>query len=141
MTEFNRPIVRGQKITTLKKTVAKQLRHDQTEAEDLLWQALRHNQLDGLHFRRQQIIDGFIVDFYCRAALLVVEVDGDIHLMQQAYDSDRDGALQRRGLIVLRIKNEDVIGNLPGVLQRIMAIAKERTSLPTSLSPKGERGM
>ena len=128
MTEVNRPIVRGQKITTVKKAVAKQLRHDQTEAEAMLWQALRRNQLEGLHFRRQQIIDGFVVDFYCRAALLVVEVDGDIHLTQQAYDKERDEALRRRGLAVLRVKNEDVIGNLSGVLQRIMAIAKERTS-------------
>ena len=128
MTEVNRPIVRGQKITTVKKAVAKQLRHGQTEAEAMLWQALRRNQLEGLHFRRQQIIDGFVVDFYCRAALLVVEVDGDIHLTQQAYDKERDEALRRRGLAVLRVKNEDVIGNLSGVLQRIMAIAKERTS-------------
>ncbi len=51
-----------------------------------IWQELRGNKL-GVHFRRQQVIAGFIVDFYCHKAALVVEVDGDIHDLQQEEDA------------------------------------------------------
>jgi very-short-patch-repair endonuclease len=57
------------------------------------WQHLRANQLNGLHFRRQQIIDGFIADFYCHVARLVIEVDGEIHQQQAEYDAERDRVL------------------------------------------------
>ncbi len=53
-----------------------------TSAEKLLWQELRANKL-GVHFRRQQVIAGFIVDFYCHKADLIVEVDGETHDPQQ----------------------------------------------------------
>jgi very-short-patch-repair endonuclease len=68
MTERD-PLV-GQKIAPMKMQRAKHLRHKSTQAEDALWQCLRRNQLEGLHFRRQQIIDGFIADFYCHAAAM-----------------------------------------------------------------------
>jgi len=57
-----------------------------TPAEEILWQELRGNKI-GVHFRRQQIIAGFIVDYYCHKAALVVEVDGDIHDLQQEEDA------------------------------------------------------
>ncbi len=77
-----RNIVIGQGVQLAKVERARQLRREPTREEALLWERLRRNQLDGLHFRRQQIIDGFIVDFYCHAAGLVVEVDGPIHTRQ-----------------------------------------------------------
>ena len=61
-------------------------RRDLTLAEKILWQELRGNKL-GVHFRRQQVIAGFIVDFYCHMAALVLEVDGDIHDLQQEEDT------------------------------------------------------
>jgi very-short-patch-repair endonuclease len=112
-------IVIGQKVTSVKVERAKELRHRMTEEEKVLWQRLRANKLNGLHFRRQQIIDGFIADFYCHAARLVIEVDGQIHQQQAEYDAGRDRALSARGLRLLRIKNEDVRQNLDSVLARI----------------------
>lgn len=114
-------IIIGQNISKQKLELAKQLRKNMTPAEKLLWQHLRNNRLNGLKFRRQQIIDGFIVDFYCHFAQLVVEVDGEIHQQQIEYDRERDEVLKKRGLRLLRLKNEDVINNIEGVLQMILA--------------------
>lgn len=69
--------------------------------------------------RRQQIIDGFIVDFYCHGAKLVIEIDEEIHQKQIEYDAERDKILSARGLRLLRIKNDEVKENLDKVLRRI----------------------
>ena len=114
-------IVVGQKVSAAKVQAAKQLRRHATPEENLLWQQLRRNQLNGLHFRRQQIIEGFIVDFYCHAAGLIVELDGPVHDQQIEYDEERDRVLAARGLRILRVKNEDIRCDLPGVLARIEA--------------------
>jgi very-short-patch-repair endonuclease len=87
-------IIIGQKVRSEKTQRAKELRRKMTEAEAILWQCLRANQLDGWHFRRQQVIGGFIVDFYCHAAYLAVEVDGPIHEAQADYDREREQVLQ-----------------------------------------------
>ncbi len=68
-----------------------------TPAEKILWQELRANKL-GVHFRRQQVIAGFIVDFYCHKAGLVIEVDGDIYDLQQAEDARCEKVLNEMGL-------------------------------------------
>ena len=112
-------IVIGQKVTSVKVQRAKELRREMNQEEKILWQHLRANQLNNLHFRRQQIIDGFIADFYCHAARLVIEVDGEIHQQQAEYDAERDRVLSARGLRLLRIKNEQVRQNLDSVLARI----------------------
>ncbi len=112
-------IVIGQKVTSVKIQRAKELRREMTQEEKILWQYLRANRLNGLHFRRQQIIDGFIADFYCHTARLVIEVDGEIHQQQAEYDEERDQVLSARGLRLLRIKNEEVRQNLDSVLARI----------------------
>lgn len=97
-----------------------------TPEERILWQQLRANRLDGWHFRRQQIIDGFIVDFYCHKASLVVELDGPIHDGQAEYDVERDKVLKTRGLWVLRIKNEEVQQDLENVRKRILEACGEK---------------
>ena len=79
-------IIPGQIVTEEKLERARELRHDMTPAEKILWGELRGNKL-GVHFRRQHVIAGFIVDFYCHKAALVVEVDGDIHDLQQEEDA------------------------------------------------------
>ncbi len=68
-----------------------------TPAEKILWHELRENKFGG-HFRRQQVIAGFIVDFYCHKAALVIEVDGDIHDLQQEEDARREKVLREMGL-------------------------------------------
>lgn len=121
-----RNIVIGQKIDPAKLEQAKKLRRAMTTAERRLWQSLRANRLQGFHFRRQQIIDGFIVDFYCHVAALVVEVDGPVHDKQADYDAERDRILSARGLRVLRVRNFKVMQDLKGVLTRIEAACRER---------------
>ena len=76
-----------------------------TPAEAILWQHLRTNKLDGLHFRRQEVINGLIADFYCHEAGLVVEVDGAVHEDRTDADAERDRILTGRGLRVLRFTN------------------------------------
>ena len=93
---------------------------EMTPAESRLWQRLRAGHLEGFHFRRQQIIGKFIVDFYCHQADLVVEVDGGVHLDQGDYDQQRDEILKLNGLTVLRVTNQDVNQNLEGVLTLIL---------------------
>lgn len=112
-------IVRGQKIETGKALRARELRRAMTPEEKLLWQNLRHNRLEGLHFRRQQVIDGYIADFYCHAAAVIVEVDGPVHAQQIEYDTARNEILSIRGFRILRITNDEVRQDLRGVLARI----------------------
>jgi len=111
-----RHIVIGQSVDENKHRLARTMRRQPTLAEYKLWQALRRNQL-GLHFRRQQIIAGFIVDFYCHSAALAVEVDGSGHAAEA--DRERDAILTRHGVRVLRVTNEDVLQNIEDVLTRI----------------------
>ena len=113
-------IIIGQKITTEKRQRAKELRQNMTPEETLLWQELRTNKLAGWHFRRQQVIDGFIADFYCHSASLIVEVDGGIHETQEEQDAERDAHLISRGFRILRITNDEVNKDLQGVLHKIL---------------------
>lgn len=132
-------IITGQKIESSKIFRARELRHHMTPAEKVLWEALRTNRLQGLHFRRQQIIDGFIVDFYCHAARLVVEVDGDIHQQQPDYDQDRDRILAARGLRILRFKDSEILQDLERVLAQIAKVSCESLSPPSLGEGPGER--
>ena len=113
-------IVIGQRITSEKYQRSKQLRQQMTPEEKILWEQLRRNNLKGLHFRRQQIIDGFIVDFYCHQARLVIEVDGEIHNQQLEFDQERDQILSARGLKILRVTNQEIKNNLQEVLNKII---------------------
>jgi very-short-patch-repair endonuclease len=114
-----RNIVIGQKVSRQLQERARELRRNMTPAETILWANLRHNRLNGLQFRRQQIIDSYIVDFYCHASALIVEVDGGIHDLHQDYDAERDSYLAARGFRILRVSNDDVKENLITVLQKI----------------------
>jgi very-short-patch-repair endonuclease len=103
-------IVRHAAIDSGKLLLAKSLRRRPTVAEALAWKLLRGRALFGLKFRRQQIIAGFVVDFYCAAARLVLELDGGVHddPAQREYDEARTEALVSRAVRVVRIANEDV---------------------------------
>ena len=92
---------------------------DQTDAEKKLWRAVRANQIYGAKFRRQFPVPPYIVDFYCEAANLVVEVDGGQHMERIEEDQLRTEFLRRRGYEVLRFTNIDVLTNLEGVLEVI----------------------
>ena len=115
-------IIPGQRVTKEKQQRAKELRRDMTPAEKILWEELRANKL-GVHFRRQQVIQGFIVDFYCHKSALVVEVDGDIHDLQKEEDIRREKALHELGLRIVRFGNDDVLKDLSTVVVRIRELA------------------
>lgn len=93
-----------------KKARAREFRKHPTVAERILWLSLRSHRLEGWKFRRQALIYGYIVDFYCHAASLVVEVDGPHHQTpeQAAVDRLRDRALQRYGFTVLHLDGDHV---------------------------------
>ena len=116
-------IIPGQRVTKEKLQRARELRQEMTPAEKILWNELRTNKL-GIHFRRQQIIAGFIVDFYCHKVALVIELDGYIHdeEIQKENDIERDKVLIEMGLKVVRFKNEEVLKNLNQVINKIKVL-------------------
>ena len=91
----------------------KQLRQNLTSAEARLWQALRGNKLEGRKFRRQHSIEDYIVDFYCPAEKLIVELDGQVHykLENVQNDQERDARLKQLGFTILRFNNSAIIRN------------------------------
>jgi very-short-patch-repair endonuclease len=117
-------IVSGQKIDPHKLHRARELRVTMTPAEKMLGQALRGNKL-GARFRRQQIIAGYIVNFCCHEATLVIEVDGEIHRKAEEYDKQRDEVLQSMGLRILRVPNHVILECLPEVLKQVEALVGE----------------
>ena len=133
-----RDIVFGPK-SDIKRERARSMRRVMTPAETCLWDQLRSNRCGGLHFRRQQIIDGFIADFYCHAAGLIVEVDGGIHEQHADYDLMRDRIISTRGLRILRIPNERVLTELSAVLQEIQSAARNSSPLNASSSPEDSK--
>jgi very-short-patch-repair endonuclease len=122
-------IVIGQKVNGEKVSLARSLRRGMTPAEKTLWQELRANRLGGWHFRRQQVIAGFIVDFYCHQASLAIELDGIVHQEQAGYDEDRDTILSAKGIKVMRFPNARVETDLAGLLRQIWNVCRS-TKLP-----------
>jgi very-short-patch-repair endonuclease len=122
-----RNVVLGQRVREGKVQRSREFRQNMTAGETALWGLLRANRFRGLRFRRQQIIDEFIVDFYCHAAGLVIEVDGAVHAELAGYDVERDRILSARGLRVLRFTNAEVIQRPDAVLTRLEAYLREIT--------------
>ncbi|WP_066834235.1 methionine synthase [Rufibacter ruber] len=114
------------------KEFAQHNRQEPTKAEDVLWQALRNRKLEGFKFRRQHTIEEFIADFACLNPRVVVEVDGEIHEQQQEYDALRTDYLNSLGFRVIRFTNEEVLTQIPQVLEKIRKeLQKEPLPLPT----------
>ncbi|HLM66439.1 MAG TPA: endonuclease domain-containing protein [Longimicrobium sp.] len=98
---------------------AKELRLRMTEAERVLWSVLRRDQMGGLSFRRQHAIGPFILDFYCPAVRLGIELDGPIHDRQRELDHARTEGLGTLQIRILRFRNEQVISDLESVVREI----------------------
>jgi very-short-patch-repair endonuclease len=98
-------------------------RQQMTAAEAHLWEALKRKQVAGLRFRSQHPIGRFILDFYCPAIKLVIEVDGEIHDAQADYDRARTSALENHGYRVIRFSNAQVLSDRPSVISAITTIA------------------
>jgi phosphoribosylformylglycinamidine synthase I len=103
------------------KPFGRHMRHNPTEAEDALWQAVRDRQLADVKFRRQHTIGPFIVDFFSPYHQLIIEIDGGIHTEteQAEYDAGRTIELEKLGYRLIRFTNDEVLNALPNVLQQI----------------------
>jgi very-short-patch-repair endonuclease len=129
------------KVSSKARSNARALRKNSTDAERLLWAALRDHRLNGASFRRQVPIKNFIADSVCHAAKLVIELDGGQHFSDQAEQADaaRSTVIEAQGFKVLRFSNHDVMTNRDGVLETIASALAERA--PTLTLPrKRERG-
>jgi very-short-patch-repair endonuclease len=124
-TNFNR--------TTFKTAIARRLRRGSTDVEMRLWQKLRNRQL-GVDFRRQHPAGSFVLDFYCPALRLAIELDGGQHTeaKHEAKDQQRDRWLNERGVAVLRFWNSDITQNLKGVLEVIVLKVGELQAAKTT---------
>ncbi|MFE0019307.1 endonuclease domain-containing protein [Mesorhizobium sp. NPDC059054] len=114
-----------QPVTPSRRGFARSMRADATKAENILWQALRNRQLDGLKFKRQVPLDGYILDFVCFEARLIVEVDGSQHADSQR-DIVRDRHFEKQGFGVRRFWNDEVEKNTDAVCLAILQAAKGR---------------
>jgi very-short-patch-repair endonuclease len=119
---------------TSEKEKRQQLRRNMTKAEFLLWQKLKRKQLEGVKFRSQYGVGQFVVDFYCTELKLAIEIDGDSHFQDgaQEYDWERQAVIESVGIRFLRFTNDEVYGNLEGVLERIIQKIGELRNHPPS---------
>jgi len=115
---------------------ARELRKNQTPAEEILWSLIRNKKLKGLKFRRQHQIGHYIVDFYCHSKKLIVELDGSIHDLpeQQKKDIKREKYLTSLGFNVLRFNNSEIFENTGDVFEKI-------AGFETLSSPDGRRAV
>ena len=107
----------------IRRAAAKKLRVNATPHERILWRALKELPMDGTHFRRQAPIGPYVVDFFCPAKRLIIELDGGHHNEDATAerDSKRQAWLEQEGYKVIRFWNSDVTGNLNAVMERIYA--------------------
>ena len=103
----------------IKKVFARQLRKDQTWAEKVVWEQIRDRKYRGLKFRRQHVIEGFVVDFYCPEIRLGIEVDGSIHLKQKDYDRLRQDVIEAEGIKVIRITNKELKARKRSIIDKL----------------------
>lgn len=144
MQNFKREWTRDKVSDSLLKN-ARDLRKEMTKAEELLWSYLRDRKLAGFKFRRQQPLEGFILDFYCDVAKLGIELDGSIHSLKEVkdYDEQRTQFLNEFGIEIIRFSNEDVTNKTDEVLKNIRQNIEERLSpspRPLDTPLPGERG-
>lgn len=106
---------------------AQALRKNETEAEKILWERIRNNQLKGYKFRRQHPIGLFIADFYCHQLKLIIEIDGEYHNLPEQIEKDleRTRILESNGLQLIRFTNEEVQENLENVIAKITSKINE----------------
>ncbi len=114
---FNRPT---------EKSKRRQLRRDQTPAEELVWRFLRNRRTKNFKFRRQYSVDKFVIDFYSPELKLAVEIDGDIHDLptQKEHDIARQSYLEGFGIKFIRIRNEELFTNTDKAFDRIEEMIK-----------------
>jgi len=107
------------KVPEKHRQFAKSLRANQTDAEAVLWQEIKAKRLGGFKFKRQVPLDGYILDFVCFEARLIIELDGHQHAFSTR-DRIRDAHFHNAGFYILRFWNDEIIRNLTGACQDIL---------------------
>jgi very-short-patch-repair endonuclease len=102
--------------------MARENRNNPTEAEEILWQAIRKRKINGYKFLRQKPVHHFILDLYCAQLMLGIEVDGSSHREKTEYDRQRDMILEYHGIRVLRFTNQEIEKDFARVLRIIRTI-------------------
>ena len=112
-------------IPQLKK-LRRELRNEPTPAESALWQHLKAGKLLGTRWRRQYSVGNYILDFYCPKARLAIELDGEYHRAIEKSDKTRDEHLKSLGILVMRYKNREILGNFLEVRGQIDHMVRNR---------------
>lgn len=99
--------------------LAREFRKSPTRSERIMWNILRGNNNLGFYFRRQHIIDGYIIDFYCVRLKLAIEIDGDVHQKQITEDNERQKILEAKGIKFFRISSAEVEENVNNVIIKL----------------------
>ena len=112
------------------KEFRKSLRNNLTPSEAKLWWYLKGGQVGGLKFRRQHGIGQYVLDFYCPSLRLCIELDGEVHDSEQAFDHDqeRTAFLEENGITVLRFENFIVHTDVQAIINAILKFAEEKRS-------------
>jgi len=103
----------------IKKIFARQLRKEQTKAEKIVWELIRDRKFNNLKFRRQHVIEGFVLDFYCHELRIGIEIDGGIHNKRKDYDRIRQEIVESEGITIIRVTNREIAENKRVILERI----------------------
>jgi very-short-patch-repair endonuclease len=121
----------SRKMSVTRRGYAKRMRREPTEAEKLFWWEIRDRRLAGLKFKRQYLIDSYIVDFVCLEHKLIVELDGGQHSEMINNDAKRSAVLQSNGFRVLRVWNAEIFTNMEGVIDAVLAELDRGSSSPS----------
>ena len=114
--------------------LAREMRKTPTRSEQIFWGAVRNRRVAGVKFRRQQVIERFVVDFFAPEQRLVVEIDGGVHRAQQEHDALRERFLNDCGLRVLRFSADDVERKMPDVLETLLETLNSLIPAPSPAS-------
>jgi very-short-patch-repair endonuclease len=120
-----------QRVSKGKLKDARKLRKKMTPAEALLWEWLRDRRCGGFKFRRQQIIKGFVADFYCEQAQTAIELDGNVHDSDDVkiYDARRDDVFASYGIKTVRFKNEQIENGIKSIVGTIAELCKSNLKI------------
>ena len=115
----------------------RKLRRNQTDAEKKLWALLRNRQLEGVKFRRQFSLSGYILDFYSPEYKLGIEADGGGHYEDKGRQRDelRTRELNKLGVEIIRFSDRDILTNIEGIYERIKKVIEEKKNNPPHLHP------
>lgn len=105
--------------------IAKKFRKNLTDAERIFWQQVQASRFYGLKFKRQYIVNNYIIDFYCQKLKLAIEIDGEIHNKQIIHDKIRQKYLEKYGITFIRFSNYEIEYNLAEVLSILIKLTKQ----------------